>query len=137
MDSGDATCRWPHWPVLRQGADALSGLRFQPARAFHADAVCRWLPGRWQLVLQVIELSSGSQNKIIALLLHTNEECVTQLFRHRRSLFYVCFGFGHCCKETKPNKTKQKTWASGLYWSGKFLPPTSTIPCLFLSIGEA
>jgi len=77
----------------------LSGLCFQPARAFHADAVCRWLPGRWQLVLQVIELSSGSQNKIMALLLHTNEKCVTQLFRHSRSLFYACFGSGHCCKK--------------------------------------
>lgn len=63
----------------------LSGLRFQPARAFHVDAVCRWLPGRWQLALQVIELSSGSQNKIIALLLHANEKCVTWLFRHRRN----------------------------------------------------
>lgn len=94
----------PHWPALWQGADALWATFPASSSAFHADAVCRWLPGRWQLVLQVIELSSGSQNKIIALLLHTNEKCVTQLFRHRRSLFYACFGSGHCCK--KKNKSE-------------------------------
>lgn len=66
---------------------------------FHADAVCRWLPGRWRLTLQVIELSSGSQSEIITRLLRANEKCVTPLLRHRMSLLDAFFGCGHSCKK--------------------------------------
>lgn len=118
---GHGTCWGLCWLVLGQGADRkLSGLHLQPASAFHADAVCQRLLGRWQLVVQVIEPSSKSQSKIIASLLCTNEKCVTRLCRHRRRLLCARFGAGHCCKK---KKIKQKTWASGLYWSGNsFLP---------------
>lgn len=55
-----------------------------------------------------------------------------------------CFGTGGACfmlaldlVTVARKKTNQKTWASGLYCCGKFLPPTSPTPCLFLSVGKA
>lgn len=68
-------------------------------------------------------VSSGSQNKMIALLLHTNEKCVTQLFRHRMSLLYAFSGSGHCWKKNISENTR----ASDLYCSGNLFSPPSPL----------